>query len=140
MGRVPPRASGQSHAHLTGFDLINARQFYSKYGRDVPQTLSCFKKKALEVLSTAINGLDRLGVRFWLSSGTCLGDGLLDSLSISLLVGLLIYLFVLSISRSRLFVFSFIRSSAYMKELNRRQKTSKIMDSYGFILNQELVF
>jgi len=66
-------ASEQNQTHFTGCNLTNARQFYSKYGRDVSPDAVLFKKKALEVLSTAINALDRLGVRFWLSSGTCLG-------------------------------------------------------------------
>ena len=62
-----------SQSQFTGCNLSNAQAYYSKYGRDVSQDAVLFKKKALEVLSTAIDTLDRLGVRFWLSSGTCLG-------------------------------------------------------------------
>ena len=65
--------SETSQSQFTGCNLSNAQAYYGKYGRDVSQDAVLFKKKALEVLSTAINTLDRLGVRFWLSSGTCLG-------------------------------------------------------------------
>lgn len=62
-----------SQSQFTGCNLTNAQAYYGKYGRDVSQDAVLFKKIALEVLSTAITALDRLGVRFWLSSGTCLG-------------------------------------------------------------------
>lgn len=65
--------SETSQSQFTGCNLSNAQAYYGKYGRDVSQDAVLFKKKALEVLSTAINTLDHLGVRFWLSSGTCLG-------------------------------------------------------------------
>lgn len=67
-------ASEQAQAQFKGCNLTNARQFYSKYGRDVSPDAILFKRKALEVLSAAMSALDRLGVRFWLSSGTCLGE------------------------------------------------------------------
>ena len=66
-------ASETSQSQFTGCNLTNAQMYYSKYGRDISPDAVLFKRKALEVLSTAINALDRLGVRFWLSSGTCLG-------------------------------------------------------------------
>ena len=66
-------ASEGSQSKFTGCNITNVQLYYSKYGRDISPDAVLFKKKALEVLSTAINALDRLGVRFWLSSGTCLG-------------------------------------------------------------------
>lgn len=63
----------KTQAQFKGCNLTNARQFYSKYGRDVSPDAVLFKRKAFEVLSSAVNALDRLDVRFWLSSGTCLG-------------------------------------------------------------------
>ena len=57
-----------------GCNITNAQQFYSKYGKDVSSDAVLFKSKAIQVLSASINALDRLGVRFWLSSGTCLGE------------------------------------------------------------------
>ena len=67
-------ASEQNQSRFTGCNITNARQFYSKYGRDVSADALLFKRKALEVLTAAVSALDRLGVRFWLSSGTCLGE------------------------------------------------------------------
>lgn len=64
----------KTQAQFKGCNLTNARQFYSKYGRDVSPDAVLFKRKAFEVLSSAVNALDRLDVRFWLSSGTCLGE------------------------------------------------------------------
>ncbi|KAJ7386404.1 hypothetical protein OS493_008528 [Desmophyllum pertusum] len=66
-------ASETSQSRFTGCNLTNTQQYYSKYGRDISPDAVLFKRKALDVLSTAVNALDRLGVRFWLSSGTCLG-------------------------------------------------------------------
>lgn len=63
----------QRQSQFMGCNITNAQQFYSKYGRDVSSDAVLFKSKAIQVLSAAINALDHLGVRFWLSSGTCLG-------------------------------------------------------------------
>lgn len=63
----------QNQSHFIGCNLTNAQRFYSKYGRDVSPDALLFKKKALQVLSIVVEVLDHLGVRFWLSSGTCLG-------------------------------------------------------------------
>lgn len=65
----------QNESRFIGCNLTNAQRFYSKYGRDVSPDALLFKKKALQVLSIVVEVLDRLGVRFWLSSGTCLGEG-----------------------------------------------------------------
>ena len=66
-------ASERNQSRFTGCNLTNVQRYYSKFGRDISPDALLFKRKALEVLSAAINALDRLGVRFWLSSGTCLG-------------------------------------------------------------------
>jgi len=66
-------ASEKNQSRFTGCNLTNVQRYYSKFGRDISPDAILFKRKALEVLSAAINALDRLGVRFWLSSGTCLG-------------------------------------------------------------------
>ena len=68
----------QTQSRFKGCNLSNARHYYSKYGRDISPDAVLFKSKALEVLSIAIRALNRLGVRYWLSSGTCLGKKRLD--------------------------------------------------------------
>ena len=71
-------ASQQKQSRFKGCNLTNAGHYYSKYGRDVSPDAVLFKSKAVEVLSIAIKALNRLGVRYWLSSGTCLGKKRLD--------------------------------------------------------------
>lgn len=51
-----------------------ARLFYSKYGDDTSYEARKFRKRGREVLKIAKLALDRLEIRFWLSSGTCLGS------------------------------------------------------------------
>ena len=50
-----------------------AREFYSTYGDDESTEARTFRKRGKQVLQLAKVNLDKLGVRFWLSSGTCLG-------------------------------------------------------------------
>ncbi|XP_028417896.1 fukutin-like isoform X2 [Dendronephthya gigantea] len=54
-------------------NMKRARQFYSKYGDDGTSKAGTFRKRGKEVLKIAKIILDDLRVRFWLSSGTCLG-------------------------------------------------------------------
>lgn len=54
-------------------NLNTARKFYSKFGDDGTEMAEMFKKRGKEVLQIAKINLDKLRVRFWLSSGTCLG-------------------------------------------------------------------
>lgn len=54
-------------------DMKRAREFYSKYGDDGTEKAGMFRKRGKEVLQIAKIILDNLEVRFWLSSGTCLG-------------------------------------------------------------------
>ncbi|XP_041357118.1 fukutin-like isoform X2 [Gigantopelta aegis] len=50
-----------------------AALFVGKYGRDDSKKAQLFTRKSRQLLSRAKDVLDDLGVRFWLSSGTCLG-------------------------------------------------------------------
>ena len=50
-----------------------ARSYYSMYGYDSSPESVLFRSKARKLLSTVIRLLGALKVRFWLSSGTCLG-------------------------------------------------------------------
>ena len=98
-------ASETNQSRFTGCNLTNIQRYYSKYGRDISSDAILFKRKALEVLSAAMNALDRLVVRFWLSSGTCLGK------QIQCLDYEWIYAFILR-SFDRSFVCSVIHSLA----------------------------
>ena len=55
-------------------NIKRAREFYSKYGDDGTNEAGTFRKRGKEVLQIAKIILDNLRVRFWLSSGTCLGS------------------------------------------------------------------
>ena len=63
----------RKQSRFIGCNVANAQHFYSKYGRDISPDAILFRQKALEVLKMAVTALDSLQVRFWLSSGTCLG-------------------------------------------------------------------
>lgn len=54
-------------------DLKQARRFYSEYGEDMSPDAVLFRQQARKLVAVAKQALDELGVRFWLSSGTCLG-------------------------------------------------------------------
>ena len=58
-------------------NMSRARQYYRTNERDESEKATDFRKKARNILKLAKGVLDRLGVRFWLSSGTCLGAYLL---------------------------------------------------------------
>ncbi|XP_049788439.1 ribitol-5-phosphate transferase FKTN-like [Schistocerca cancellata] len=51
----------------------SAHQFYQKYGKDKSHEALRFSHRAWKLLSRTKTILDSIGVRFWLSSGTCLG-------------------------------------------------------------------
>ena len=55
-------------------NIKRAQEFYSKYGDDESNEAIVFRKRGKHVLQIAKTILDNLGVRFWLSSGTCLGE------------------------------------------------------------------
>ena len=54
--------------------MNRARSFYSVYGLDKSVNAGVFRIKAKNMLTYVKHHLDQLGVPFWLSSGTCLGN------------------------------------------------------------------
>ncbi|CAG5119884.1 unnamed protein product, partial [Candidula unifasciata] len=54
-------------------DYTRAYHFYSTYRSDQSKEVELFKRKSRQLLLTVKNVLDLMGIRFWLSSGTCLG-------------------------------------------------------------------
>ncbi|KAK2194073.1 hypothetical protein NP493_2g00024 [Ridgeia piscesae] len=54
-------------------DYARARSFYTKHGLPSNENADNFVESAKKLLSHAKHTLDKLGIRFWLSSGTCLG-------------------------------------------------------------------
>jgi hypothetical protein len=54
-------------------DLKQAHAFYSDHEEERSSEAEMFTIQAGDVLRTAKQALDGLGVRFWISSGTCLG-------------------------------------------------------------------
>ena len=77
--RVPrhiPQFLAEIHeSHFIGCDQDRAAQFQKEFG---PLTdddeAKQFTVAARDVLSSAKAVLDKLGIRFWISSGTCLGE------------------------------------------------------------------
>lgn len=54
-------------------NYTRAYHFYSIYHLDKSKEVEVFKRKSRQLLLTVKTILDSMGVRFWLSSGTCLG-------------------------------------------------------------------
>lgn len=54
-------------------NYTRAHLFYSKYQMDKSKEAEVFKRKARQLLAIVKSVLDSAGIRFWLSSGTCLG-------------------------------------------------------------------
>ena len=50
-----------------------AKLFYAQHPKDESEEAQRFQRKARQLLVKGKEVLDSLGVRFWLSSGTCLG-------------------------------------------------------------------
>lgn len=77
--RVPkhmPQFLAQIHdSHFIDCNRDQAAQFQKEFG---PLTnddeTKQFVKAARDILSSAKSVLDKLGIRFWISSGTCLGE------------------------------------------------------------------
>ena len=61
------------HSQFTGCNIQQARSFYNTYGQESSPEADLFRRKARQILVAAKTALDQIGVRFWLSSGTCLG-------------------------------------------------------------------
>lgn len=57
-------------------DQDRAQLFYTQHPRDDSEEAQRFTRKARQLLVKGKEVLDALGVRFWLSSGTCLGMSL----------------------------------------------------------------
>ena len=51
-----------------------ADDFHNQYGVAETKEATQFKQYAAELLAEASEVLSKLGVRFWISSGTCLGE------------------------------------------------------------------
>jgi len=77
--RVPkhiPEFLAQIHeSHFIDCNQERAAQFRSEFGTLVDEEeAKQFSTAARDLLSTAKTVLDDLGIRFWISSGTCLGE------------------------------------------------------------------
>lgn len=58
-----------------GCDRRRAESFHAEYGkRETNVDAEMFYKSARDILVSVKQVLDSMGVRFWLSSGTCLGN------------------------------------------------------------------
>ena len=55
-------------------DYGQARAYRVTYGRDESPEAQAFRQAARDLLEKGKRALDELGIRFWLSSGTCLGE------------------------------------------------------------------
>uniref|UniRef100_A0A8C2NUB2 Ribitol-5-phosphate transferase FKTN N-terminal domain-containing protein n=1 Tax=Capra hircus TaxID=9925 RepID=A0A8C2NUB2_CAPHI len=67
------------HSRFIECRYKEARAFFQHYLDDNTVEAMTFQKRAKELLQLAAKTLKKLGVRFWLSSGTCLGKILLVS-------------------------------------------------------------
>ncbi|XP_071508956.1 ribitol-5-phosphate transferase FKTN-like [Diadema antillarum] len=54
-------------------NIQQAREFLSEYGMDDTAEAADFRARARDILERGARALDKLGVPFWISSGTCLG-------------------------------------------------------------------
>lgn len=60
-------------SHFITCNYTRAKVFHSLYGSVMGDDATNFKISARKILSLVKQCLDHLGIRFWLSSGTCLG-------------------------------------------------------------------
>ncbi|KAJ8898420.1 hypothetical protein PR048_003780 [Dryococelus australis] len=63
----------KSNSRFIECSVARMNEFYRIYGKNVTQETMKFSHRAWKLLSRAKTVLDKLNVRFWLSSGTCLG-------------------------------------------------------------------
>jgi len=73
--QIPKFLAQIRESHFINCDQQQAAQFWKEFGPvtdddDAKQ----FTLAARDVLSSAKVALDELGIRFWISSGTCLGE------------------------------------------------------------------
>lgn len=66
------------HSRFIECNHTRTRLFHSKYGQDTSEEALVFKKAARNILASAKKTLDELDIRFWMSSGTCLGIDFLN--------------------------------------------------------------
>lgn len=64
------------HSKFIECNSTRARKFVAMYGLDNSEASQKFQRKARQVLAKTKHLLDSLEIRFWLSSGTCLGKPL----------------------------------------------------------------
>jgi len=61
-------------SELVECNRTSAEQFLSSHPQDESEDAKSFQRKARQIIARAKVYLDELGVPFWLSSGTCLGN------------------------------------------------------------------
>ena len=62
------------HARYIECNHTRTKQFHTKFGQDTTPDALAFRKSARNLLMKAKKTLDELEIRFWMSSGTCLGE------------------------------------------------------------------
>lgn len=62
------------HSKFLECNHSQAKTFYSLYPKDRSKKAVAFQKSAVKTLKKGNDILNKLGVRFWMSSGTCLGN------------------------------------------------------------------
>ena len=65
--------SQQRASRFLECDAKSARQFYEKYPNQVSDDELEFLVQARQLLALGKSVMENVGIRFWLSSGTCLG-------------------------------------------------------------------
>jgi len=71
---IPQFLAQINESHFIDCDQQRAAQFRKEFGELDDDEAEQFRIAASDLLSTANVVLNRLGVRFWISSGTCLGE------------------------------------------------------------------
>jgi len=72
---IPQFLAQMNESHFVDCDQQQAVQFEKEFGPVInDEEAKQFRIAASDVLSTANTALNGLGVRFWISSGTCLGE------------------------------------------------------------------
>lgn len=70
---IPIFLKDVEHSHFIECTHRRAESFHRKYGKDTSHDALKFAHRAWKLLSRSKTILDNIGVKFWLSSGTCLG-------------------------------------------------------------------
>ena len=71
---IPEFLEQLESSHYVECNVPKAEAFIEQYGLDASEAALDFTEKAKEVFLRGKAVLDRIGVPFWLSSGTCLGE------------------------------------------------------------------